>query len=63
MADNTKRREYIDNAVDAADGTNQERDTPNLNRPPASANPYPEGSARAKLWERKRKEGAYDKKK
>jgi hypothetical protein len=56
------RGKQLEDAIGNADGSLQERDTPNLNRPPASANPYKPGSARAKLWERKRQEGAWDKK-
>lgn len=58
----TDRGAYIDSAVEAAEGSNQERDTPNLKRPKASDNPYPKGSSRAKLWERKRQAGDYDEK-
>lgn len=52
----------IDSAVEAAEGTLQDRDTPNLKRPKASDNPYPEGSYRAKVWERNRQDGKYDEK-
>lgn len=65
MSDNKdatrNRAKYIDDAVEAAEGSNRERDTPPLSRPPASANPYPKGSYRAKVWERNRQEGKYDK--
>lgn len=47
------RGEYIDSIVDKAQDTLQERDIPKKDTP---KNPYPPGSARAKLWARKQKE-------
>ena len=56
MADHGKtRQEVIDDAVAAAEGTQQDRDQQQGVK--ASDNPYKEGKALHRAWERKRKAG------
>jgi hypothetical protein len=54
------RDQQIQDAVDAAQGTNQERDAAaaqGVKGVKASDNPHKPGSTLAKLWERKRQAG------
>ena len=56
----TERGDYIDSAVDAASGTNDERDakvTKGIKGVTADENPNKPGGALARAWERKRQAG------
>lgn len=54
--DKTKRREQIDSAIEAAEGTMKERDGKLTLEQRLAKNPYPKGSARHKLWARRERE-------
>ncbi len=53
------RQQVIDDAIAAAEGSNQERDTPTVGIKGvlASDNPNKPGGALSRAWERKRKAG------